>query len=176
MKKTFLISILILFGLGTTMLTGCNVENESVQKTEQKKVEENQNKLSNAVPLPKLTTSLERINIKKRLELFDNENKISYIYLISYGKVMGFYTIKGKVSSGSKRLTTNQKLVNGDRGDNYGDFVMESPSLDGAYGSSDTYIFFWTTDGIYVQWNGEYMLVDEPLVIQTPVALIREIK
>lgn len=151
--------------------TGC----ESVQTTqdiENGKVEENQKRLMAETDIPILKTSLERQAIRKRLELFEDENKVSYIYLISFGKVMAFYTIKGKVTSGSKRMTTNEKLVNGDAGEWQGDFIMEAPSLDGTYGSSDAYIFFWTTDGAYIQWNDCYMISDRPLKMQTQPELI----
>jgi hypothetical protein len=144
---------------------------------EQTQVQSNQDKLVNAVPLPSLKNSLERANIKKRLELFDSPNKVSYIYLVSFGKVMAFYTIKGKVTSSTKRMTSNQKQL-GDCGNYSGSncTTIEAPSLDGTYGSSDAYIFFWTTDGVYVQWSGEYMEVDQPLKLSTQPELIQTIK
>lgn len=136
-----------------------------------------------AVPLPSLTNSLERINIKKRLEMFDEPNKVSYIYLINYGRVMAFYTIKGKVTSGNKRLTSTQQQVEsrwygarGNGGGFNGSEIMEAPELDGAYGTSAPYIFFWTTDNVYVQWSGDYMLVDQPLQLTSQPELIRNVK
>lgn len=145
------------------------------QSIEQDKVEANQQRLMNESEIPVLTKSLDRKDIIKRLKLFEDENKVSYIYLISFGKVMAFYTIKGKVTSGSKRLTTNQKLVNGDGGEHYADFVMEAPGLDGTYGASDSYVFFWTTDDTYVQWNDSYMVCDKPLKMTTTPELIYNI-
>lgn len=158
-------------------MNGCSGSNPStVQEKEQQTVEQNQQTLLNRVPAPQLDTSLERINIKKRLELFNNESKISYIYLIDYGRVVAYYVVEGKISSGGKRLTTNQKLENGDGVQGTMDFVVESPSLDGTYGRSDSYIFFWTTNSVYVQWGGNYLLSDEPLKITIKPALVREIK
>lgn len=147
-------------------------------------VTDNQKKLENAVPLPQLDNSLERANISKRLTTFSDPAKISYIYLTSYGKVMAFYTVKGKVTSGTKRLTAQSVTVDdygkvvavGDTTDGTGRGVVEQPELDGTYGSSIPYIFFWTTDGTYVQWNGEYMLADQPLQLTTQPELVRTIK
>lgn len=151
------------------------------------KVASTQKALSNAVPLPTLSNSLERVNISKRLTTFDDPAKVSYIYLTSYGKVMAFYTIKGKVTSGSKRLTSTNRVIddygtllnlNGGEGWNSGSTIInvDAPELDGTYGNSNPYIFFWTTDGTYVQWNGEYMLSDQPLKLTTQPELVREIK
>lgn len=173
MKNFKLLSFILVL---STLLISCGPHVPSQQETEQNAVEANIIKLSAETELPNLKKSLERVNIKKRLELFEDENKVSYIYLTSFGRVMSFFTVKGKVSSGSKRMTTNQKLQHGDAGESYGDFVMEAPSLDGTYGSSDEYIFFWTTDDTYIQWNGEYMLCDKPLKLTTAPELVREIK
>lgn len=173
--KLLLVIPTILF-IGAGCLDTTNPEATAVQ--------ENQNKMVQAVPLPNLDNSLERINIKKRLETFDQPNKVSYIYLISFGKVMSFYTIKGKVTSGGKRLTA--QTVNIDNCGNVtnvgiqtpcsGSYSVERPELDGTYGSSNPYIFFWTTDGVYVQWSGDYMLVDQPLQLTTQPELVRTIK
>ena len=148
----------------------------SLQEQEQVTVSENQNRMEKAAPLPILKDSLERINIKKRLETWTDPNKVSYIYLTSYGRVMAFYTVKGKVTSGGKRMTSTERLIGCDGGEYNADCIMESPELDGTYGTSGQYIFFWTTDGTYVQWNGEYMLADQPLKLTTQPELVREIK
>ena len=169
--------IITLFALTLTLMSNSGCERQPNQQLEeQRKVEKNMKVLQKVVDIPQLKNSLDRVNTKKRLELFDDPNKVSYIYLISYGRVMAHYVIKGKVTSGNKRLTSSQRLVNGDRGQAYGDFVMESPSLDGSYGHSSEYVFFWTTEGSYVQWNGEYMLCDMPLKLATKPELVKFIK
>lgn len=153
-------------------------------------VEETQRKLQDSSPLPQLTTSAERQNIVKRLETWDDENKVGYVYLVSHGKVMAFYPIKGKVSSLNSFLTPDEALVYGDGtkcGRNYSKafessanwepcYIVSSPDLDGAYGENDGGIFFFTTEGAYVEWRGDYMFVDQPLKLTTPPELVREIK
>jgi len=155
-----------------------SVEKPQAIQSEQEKVQQNVAKLATQDPIPDLSNSLERKNIIKRLKLFEDENKVSYIYFLSFGKVIAFYPIKGKVSSGSKRLTNDQQLVQGYAGaGQYGDShaksdVMNAPELDGTYGRSGDYIFFWTTANAYVQWNGEYMLCDQPLKLTTQPEII----
>lgn len=174
MKKSYFLLPVLLCAI---LLTGegCDDAATITQQSEQAAVQAVHDKQATAVPLPVLDNSLERVNIKKRLETFDNPNKVSYIYLINYGKVMAFYTIKGKVTSGGKRLTSTQQQVDS-RWNSPAAFVMEAPELDGTYGSSNPYIFFWTTDGVYVQWTGDYMLVDQPLQLSTQPELVRTIK
>lgn len=138
------------------------------------------------VPIPKLTTSSERKNVAKRAELFNNEDKISYIYLVSYGKVMAFYTVKGKVSSLRSYMSPTEKLIDGN-GDNCRNnwvtnagytpcYTVSAPDIDGTYGENVEGIFFFTTEGAYVEWKGEYMMSDQPLKLTTQPELIREIK
>mgnify|MGYP001610449935 CR=1 FL=1 len=186
MKKILLgITIVSLLGAGVAQAGFLDIFKSSpspqsetdLQKKEQRSVTQNQEVMERSVGLPQLNSSLERANIKRRLELFSDEAKISYIYLVSYGKVMAFHTVKGKITSGGKRLTSGDRQVDG--GSNSyeaNNLVMESPELDGTYGNSSPYIFFWTTEGTYVQWNGEYMLADQPLKLTQPPELIREVE
>ncbi len=81
---------------------GCGPNTGSSTKKEMEQTEANHTKLVKAVPPPALSTSQERRNLVKRLTRFNSETKVSYIYLISYGKVMAFYidldAIKAKFS------------------------------------------------------------------------------
>lgn len=154
--------------------TSCDTSTNQ-KAAEQESVSATLARLLKAQPAPQLQDSLERANISKRLTTFSDPAKISYIYLTSYGKVMAFYTVKGKITSGSKRLTSPDQLVdNGYSSD--ARYVVQAPELDGTYGSSSDYIYFWTTDGTYVQWNGEYMLADQPLQLTTQPELVRSVK
>lgn len=156
---------------------------EPCSKTETQVAGSVQKNLVQAVPVPQLSTSLERINVSKRAQLFNDESKVSYIYFISFGKVMAFYTVKGKVSSLRSYMVPNDKIVNSYGqacSDNYGcgeaGYVVDAPDIDGTYGENTPGIFFFTTDGVYVEWNGEYMVADQPLKLTTQPELIREIK
>lgn len=155
--------------------------------TDTQTVSDTQKKLSAVVPLPVLTNSLERENISKRLTTFDDPAKISYVYLVNYGRVMAYYVVKGKITSGNKRLTNPKRaiddcgnLINLDGGNGWGcasaTITVDAPELDGTYGTSADYIYFWTTDGTYVQWSGDYMLTDQPMQLATQPDLVRTVK
>lgn len=139
-------------------------------------------KLRDTIPVPNLTTSSERKNVAKRAEIFNNEEKISYIYLVSYGKVMAFYTVQGKVSSLRSYMTPTEKLIYADGREcgaystSVACYTVSAPDIDGTYGENVEGIFFFTTEGAYVEWKGEYMMSDQPLKLTTPPALVREIE
>lgn len=176
--KKYLLVVLLLGGLA---LGGCTLESPQTNSYAQdaKVVEQTQQRVQDSVPIPQIKTSAERKNIAARAELFDVENKISYIYLVSYGKVMAFYPVQGKVSSLNSFLSPVDKLVSSDGSrctSGYACYVVSAPDIDGAYGENAEGIFFFTTDGAYVEWNGEYMVSDQPLKLTTQPELIREIK
>lgn len=85
---------------------------------------------------------------------------------------MAFYSIKGKVSSVNSQITNPEQIVKRFSGSH----KVSSPAEDGSYGENGDGIFFFTTDGTYVEWAGEYMLADKPLKMLTPPALVRNIK
>ncbi len=163
-------------------LSGCVSEvAPTSQKIEQRTVEDNQKKLLVNQPVPEITKSLERENIINRLELLNDENKMFYVYLISYGKVMAFYTAKGKVTSLNSYINSQTRVVRdedcksktGQSGGCY--FVIDTPDIDGSYGENADGVFFFTTDGAYVEWKGEYMVSDYPLKLSQPPELIKNI-
>ena len=192
MYKKLIFGVMLLFlvvGLSACTLDSAVQQSSGVQ--EQNRTEANQSKLIQTQPPVTLDWSLERENLSKRTKLWNDPNKISYIYLINYGKVMGFYTIKGKVSSvNSQVMNTEQlvaKCVKADgtyRSDGYCSAMGEqrvtgavpSPSEDGSYGTNGDSVFFFTTENAYVEWRGDYMLTDQPLKMATQPELVRQIK
>jgi hypothetical protein len=78
------------------------------------------------------------------------------------GQPIMYAGVRGKVTSGGKRLTNPQQLVNLNCGQYCSEDIGEGPSDEGTYGHSGEYIFFWTLDGQYVQWNGSYLYSDKP--------------
>jgi hypothetical protein len=105
----------------------------------------------------------EQDNIARRLRLTRNPGQIGFILLMNQAGQPIMYTgVRGKVTSGGKRLTNPQQLVNLNCGQYCGEAIGEGPSDEGTYGHSGEYIFFWTLDGQYVQWNGSYLYSDKP--------------
>jgi hypothetical protein len=155
--------------------SGCLVEDGSAQKEELKLTEKNQQVLLKTHPAPQLSRSQERLNLIERLERFNTDSKVSYIYLVNYGKVMAFYPVKGKVSSVNSLLTCPDQPYRRRQG-SHTNVTIASPDLDGSYGSNGDAIFFFTTDGTYVEWRGDYMLCDKPLKLSTPPEMVIEVK
>lgn len=116
----------------------------------------------------RFSSNAEIENIKSRLELTSKPGLIGYILLLNEtGQPVMYTSTKGKVTSGGKRLTQPQALErlkyrnsNGDVGYSYE--VVNGPSDEGTYGSSNPYIYFWTTSGQYIQWSGKYLWSDKP--------------
>ena len=164
--------------VAAVLFCGCepHLDSSGTQGKEAKLTENQQAIHLKTTPPPKLSDSLERKNLTKRLTLFNDPNKVSYIYLIEYGKVMAFYTIKGKVSSVNSKLTTTEQIKTFERTEG-GDHsvVVESPDLDGSYGTNGDAVFFFLTDGTYVEWRGDYMLCDKPLKMSTPPLITLEV-
>lgn len=142
--------------------------------TEAKATEANHQGLVQAEPIPKMEDSLERQNLIRRYKTLNDQNQIFHVYLMSHGKVVSYFTAKGKVSSVNSKLTQPEQLVPCDRNNGGGrdeECVVSSPQLDGSYGTNGDAVFFFTTDGSYVEWNGEYVVSERPLSIQTPLSL-----
>lgn len=158
-------------------LAACDPSPRPSVISERAAVEGNQKSLVGAIPAPVLQTSLERINVKRRLETLNKENQTSYIYLVSYGNVMAYYAVSGKVSSLNSYMVPSEQIVNDPHGDlSAGSVLMESPDIDGTYGKNVDGIFFFTTDGAYVEWMGDYLWSDQPLKLSQPVQLTRDVK
>lgn len=173
MKKSLLAIVLAL----SVFLAACEegAKSKDFQDEEQRITEEQQGAHLVSVPAPKLTDSQERRNLRERLLRFNTPSKVSYIYLLNeVGNIVSFMPIKGKVSSVNSMLTTPVQISWACR-TNHGcsPVPVDSPDLDGSYGSNGDAIFFFTTEGVYVEWNGKYLLADQPLQIEVPELVLR---
>lgn len=139
------------------------------QQTGQSQTEQAFKQQSTAVPYPAsaLTDSLERRNLKERLLRYNNPSKISYIYLLSQtGGIYSYFTVKGKVSSTDSQMTTENLIeTNCHSGNGCNDVPVGAPGDDGSYGANEPGVFFFTTDGVMVTWNGPYLLTDAPMKV-----------
>lgn len=150
----------------SVMLTGC-LEQPTVNKTEQAK------KAAEAANSIKFNENAEIDNIKRRLELTSNPGQLGFIILLNeMGQPVLYTSVKGKVTSGSKRLTAPDRASSSWGGGN-NTVVRASSSDEGTWGSSGEYIFFWTVNDEYIQWNGKYMYSDKPFRLKTePIAVL----
>lgn len=103
-------------------------------------------------------------NIKRRLELVSQPGLIGFVAVINkVGQVVLYTPIRGKVTSGKKRLTRDFAFVRCDKGANTGDCEVKAPSDEGTYGESGDYVFFFTPGGQYFQTDLGYVYSDKPM-------------
>lgn len=119
------------------------------------------------------TENAEIDNIKRRLELTSKPDLLGYIAIINrVGAIVLYTPVKGKVTSGSKRLT--KPWINGCATGNdvpCGEYP-EGPSDEGTFGSSNPYVYFWTQTGRYIQTDMEYIYSDQPLRLDNETVAI----
>ena len=139
----------------------------STHDQESATTEKNQSGLMKTQPVPApLTYSNERQNLIDKLKIVSMQGLVGYVALIGpQGQLVGYYTIKGKVSSLNSMLTTTQQVQ---CPFGYHDYsascvTVDSPDLDGSYGPNPSGIFFFTTSGTYMEWSGSYLYSTQPL-------------
>lgn len=170
MNKRTKIAATVLTGmliLTATTAGSCD-DTPTAQSKGQAQTEQAFSQQAAAVPYPvdQLKDSLERRNIRERLLRTNKPNAIGYVYVMSFGKIIGYYTIKGKVSSTQSQMTTDQLDL--DHG-NYQHTVVNAPGDDGSYGANEPGIFFFTTEGAMVETNLDYIVADQPLPVDVPL-------
>jgi len=149
-------------------LTACSEEPKADSHEEgQKLTEEAFDAQSKAVPYPvkDLKDTVERRNLRERLLRFNEPDKIGYVYIISFGKFLGYYTIEGKISSTQSQMTPSDLVIKADFGEGWESQVVEAPGDDGSYGPNEDGAFFFTTEGVMVQTSSEYIYSDAPLAV-----------
>lgn len=135
------------------------------------------------VPIGSDGLTAEQRNIKDRLTEDNKPGAIKHLYVISpySGQVILYSTVKGKVTSGGKRLTPTTVLASdahdapthGIPVDIGGNTRLTSEVLqdDGTYGSSGEYLYWWDVRGkyfqIYVNSATMIMISDQPLPIKS---------
>lgn len=101
-----------------------------------------------------LTT--EQRNIKERLTEDNKPGSIKHLYVISAysGQVLIYSTVRGKVTSGGKRLTPTTVGEGSQFSVRFGEnlhYTHEVLQDDGSYGHSMDYLYWWDTKGVYHQ-------------------------
>lgn len=157
-----------------TILAACNDGG-----TYQQKSDSGVTKATTAVQTDANGRTIEQENIIERLKRDNQPGSIKHLYIISSytGDVLQYSTVKGKVTSGSKRLSPKSVNNNvGIQGINgsvnivslngtsyYTDEVLDDG---GAYGESGQYMFWFDAQGNYHQYypaGGTYVSIcDKP--------------
>ena len=123
--------------------------------------------------------SLERYNLIKRAYWVNGnrekanalpceiEKPLGYIVLFDKGVVFGKFVVDGKVSSLNSWLTPDEwyMYIN----TSIGTEKVEMPDVDGSYGKKADGIFFFTIDGKYIEWTGDFLYSDIPFTVDDPI-------
>lgn len=108
-----------------------------------------------------IKNSLEKQNAQLKRDKEEDPNAIRYVILLNYGKTMGYYIAKGKISSSSSQVGPESEVIR-----YYGEgYTLDSAKDDGTYGPGDPGIFFFTTDGMMVETSLDYVVTDRPVGI-----------
>lgn len=108
--------------------------------------------------------SLEKSNLREKLERENDPTAVRYVYLMNFGQIVGYYVIKGKVSSAGSQIAPEMEVDF----HSYGNVVLDSKQDDGTYGQGDPGIFFFTADGTMVSTSLDYVEADAPMPIDVP--------
>lgn len=106
-------------------------------------------------------STLEKENLQRKLKLDEDPNRVGYVYLTSMsGEFIGYYTIKGKISSNGSQLEPEDLLLNPYSGEYV---VTDGPQDDGTYGEGDPGIYFFTTEGAMIVTDQKYLYSTQPV-------------
>ena len=184
MKK--IVSILLLVAVTLCMLTGCDSDYEA-QTSDVEKQQSITRDLEQSQPTPTdIDYSLERYNLIRRAYWVNGQREkalalpcpvdkpLGYVVLMLEGVgVVGNYVIDGKVSSLNSFLTPDSEYYEYSAGETSkkNNWLAD---VDGSYGENDNGIFFFTTDGKYIEWTGTYIYSDIPYIVDDPILKVQE--
>lgn len=181
MKLAALIAALVII---TLTFAGCGSSSTTASGTtvDKQKTINMANVLANNQPTPyDISYSLERYNLIRRAYWVNGqrekanalvceiEKPLGYIVLFAGNTIFGRFVVDGKVTSLNSYLTPDSEyyeLVYGGTSSYKNNWLAD---VDGSYGENDNGIFFFTPDGKYVEWTGEYMYSDIPFTVDNPV-------
>ena len=187
MKKTAIWKIVAIIGTLTACLlitAGCGAKTTTTTGTKADTSAQINvaDRLSANQPTPKdIEYSLERYNLIRRTYWVNGqrekantlvceiEKPLGYIVLFTGNTTVGRFVVDGKVSSLNSFLTPDSEYYELCYGGNYTQKNKWLADVEGSYGENDSGIFFFTPDGKYVEWSGDYLYSDIPFEIDSPV-------
>ena len=180
MKK--IIMVVLIFTILVVSLSACEATGSGQDILSTQEVADN---LAISQPTPTdINFSLERYNLMRRAYWVNGQREkansiicevpkpFGYIILFAGNAPVSRFIVDGKVSSLNSFLTPNtydEYVAQG------GVKTIELSDVDGSYGENDNGIFFFTVDGNYVEWTGEYLYSDIPIEIDNPIVSYKEV-
>ena len=190
MKKNIrIIAICLVVVFLAFALAGCIFDETTASGQQQDKDRTYQvaGTLQNKQPTPTdIEYSLERYNLIRRAYWVNGqrekaatvecpmEKPLGYIVLFAGNATVGSFVVDGKVSSLNSYLTPDSEFYELAYGgtSTYGNKWLAD--VDGSYGANDDGIFFFTPDGKYIEWTGDYLYSDIPFSVSTPIVTVSE--
>lgn len=182
--KRFLVFIAVLF-LGTSclfadsflkLLAGPTQSEASVKQEQAQK--ENLTSAVTAYPTPRVNNFVERKTISEWVKRWDKPSVVTYCYVFIGSAPIGYFVTNGKPASTQSYLIPETIMENGhDLGEHLGEALVESPDLDGCYGSNNAGYRFFLANGTAVECSGAMVSMiysDAPLNLKC--SLIESIK
>lgn len=179
MKKVYIIIVIMIL----CCFTGCDSNNANIRADERRAVV-TANELQQNQPSPTdIEYSLERYNLIRRAYWVNGMREkavalpcevtkpLGYITLFVGSSTLGTFTVDGKVSSLNSFLTPDYQYFSTNDSDSTYTLAVprELADVDGSYGENDGGIFFFTTDGKYIEFTGDYLYSDIPMIVDNPV-------
>lgn len=114
--------------------------------------------------------SIANVTSMSEAELIDYalSSPLGYIVLFAGNTVVGNFVVDGKVTSLNSFLSPDSEYYEYLGGD-FRAYNKWLADVDGSYGENDDGIFFFTPDGKYIEWTGEYLYSDIPFIVDSPV-------
>lgn len=123
-------------------------------------------------PSTLMTTSLEMVNQREKLLRMNQPEKSGWIHLFLDGiGLVGTFTVLGKVSSVNSSMTADVGVYSTSLGNNAAAVqAVELPGDDLSFGPNeggDGSVFWFTAEGVYMNWTGKYLYVDTQLDVNS---------
>lgn len=179
-KRIALFVVLVVMAFALCSCDGATVASGTSADVAQTRA--NANGLASRQPTPSdIEYSLERYNLIRRTYWVNGmrerantlpceiEKPLGYIVLFSGNAIVGSFVVDGKVSSLNSFLTPDSEYYELVYGGTYQRENKWLADVDGSYGENDSGIFFFTPDGKYIEWSGDYLYSDIPFTVDAPM-------
>lgn len=174
-RSAIVAAVVATIGLGTTAgaCSGSTSASKAQAQNNQIAATTNQ-KFSQAVPYPYSSglpsDPLERKNLAARLEQYNSKGSTNYVYIFGgmTNTVIGYYVIRGKVSSTGSQMTSTDINVHCGYSGTHESCTNRAIGDDGSYGpdeGGDSGVFFITTAGTLVETDQPFLVSSSPIKV-----------
>lgn len=125
-------------------------------------------------------------NIVKYVNETTRPGLVGYVTLLTLGRPIAYYAVKGPVTDCARELTPMQHPIasyipiagsNSSGSNRWTSFeaMGDSPNDEGTYGGNEHCHFFYTESGVLIRWTGELLYSDAPIRLTEKPLVIQEV-